>query len=305
VYYKYRLHINNNRLIVCKVGKAEQHIQYAPFGELTVSQLNSTFDSRYKFTAKEHDTETNYTYFGARYYDSDASIWLSVDPMADKAPNWSPYNYCWDNPINTIDRYGLWGEKKAHRKQERAASRVEKRGGYVTPVYKDNDIGEWGFKVSWHSYKEAGTVENGEPTITAYAGGEFIYENSRFKAWASFSFSRSKVGEALNKADIFAKDYLAPTIAKIHPASAPVDGFKTLFTGIDLNETKQEGAFNRVISPLISIATPFVSGLNAIGAINLSAKTAKTMDAIGTTNTVINGSQEGIRLYNEKHIIDE
>lgn len=249
--------------------------------------------------------ENNYNYFVARYYDSDLSVWLSVDPMADKAPNWSPYNYCWSNPINTIDKYGLWGEKKAHRKQERAASRVEKRGGYVTPVYKDNDIGEWGFKVSWHSYKEAGTVENGEATITANAGGEFIYENSRFKAWASFSFSRSKVGEALNKADIFAKDYLAPIIAKIHPASAPVDGFKTLFTGIDLNETKQEGAFNRVISPLSSIATPFVSGLNAIGAINLSAKTAKTMDAIGTTNTVINGSQEGIRLYNEKHIIDE
>ncbi len=31
------------------------------------------FDSRYKFTAKELDNETNYTYFGARYYDADFS----------------------------------------------------------------------------------------------------------------------------------------------------------------------------------------------------------------------------------------
>ena len=55
----------------------------------------NSLDSRYKSTAKELDNElrsnrrtplkiinsvrqTNYTYFGARYYDSEASIWLSV-----------------------------------------------------------------------------------------------------------------------------------------------------------------------------------------------------------------------------------
>ncbi|HRC79633.1 MAG TPA: hypothetical protein PLK25_08005 [Bacteroidales bacterium] len=32
------------------------------------------FDTRYKFTAKELDNETSYTYFGARYYDSDLFI---------------------------------------------------------------------------------------------------------------------------------------------------------------------------------------------------------------------------------------
>jgi len=25
-----------------------------------------------------------YSYFGARYYDPESSVWLSVDPMADK-----------------------------------------------------------------------------------------------------------------------------------------------------------------------------------------------------------------------------
>jgi len=59
-------------------------INIKPFGELFVSQRNTSFDSRYKFTAKELDNETNYTYFGARYYDSDISIWLSVDPMAQE-----------------------------------------------------------------------------------------------------------------------------------------------------------------------------------------------------------------------------
>jgi len=62
-----------------------------PFGELFVSLRNTSFDSRYKFTAKEMNNEKNYSYFGTRYYDSDLSVWLSVDPLADKAPGWSPF----------------------------------------------------------------------------------------------------------------------------------------------------------------------------------------------------------------------
>ncbi|HOB26602.1 MAG TPA: RHS repeat-associated core domain-containing protein [Bacteroidales bacterium] len=57
-------------------------------------------------TAKELDNETSYTYFGARYYDSELSGWLSVDPMSDKYPSLSPYAYCANNPIILIDPDG-------------------------------------------------------------------------------------------------------------------------------------------------------------------------------------------------------
>jgi RHS repeat-associated protein len=60
----------------------------------------------YKFTGKERDEETGYDYFGARYYDSDLSQWLSVDPMSDKYPSLSAYNYCAGNPLNAIDPNG-------------------------------------------------------------------------------------------------------------------------------------------------------------------------------------------------------
>lgn len=36
---------------------------------------------------QEKDSETGYYYFGARYYNSDLSLWLSVDQMADKYPS--------------------------------------------------------------------------------------------------------------------------------------------------------------------------------------------------------------------------
>jgi len=66
----------------------------------------SVFSSSYTFSAKERDLETGYSYFGARYYDAGLSVWLSVDPMADKYPSLSPYQYCALNPIIIIDPRG-------------------------------------------------------------------------------------------------------------------------------------------------------------------------------------------------------
>ena len=59
------------------------------------------------FTGKERDSETGFSYFGARYYDSDILTgWLSVDPMADDFLYISPYNYCNWNPVKLKDPDG-------------------------------------------------------------------------------------------------------------------------------------------------------------------------------------------------------
>ena len=58
-------------------------------------------------TGKELDEETGYGYFGARYMDHELMTgWLSVDPMAEKYPNISPYAYCAWNPLKLIDHTG-------------------------------------------------------------------------------------------------------------------------------------------------------------------------------------------------------
>ncbi len=71
-----------------------------PFSHLRCPRVSHTF------SAKEKDTETGLSYFGARYYSSDLSIWLSVDPMAHKYPSLSPYVYCANNPIKLVDPNG-------------------------------------------------------------------------------------------------------------------------------------------------------------------------------------------------------
>ncbi|SHE86162.1 RHS repeat-associated core domain-containing protein [Flavobacterium fontis] len=64
------------------------------------------YNSPYKFSGKELDEETGLYYYGARYYDPKVSIWLSVDPLAEKFPEWSPYNYCLNNPVVLLDPDG-------------------------------------------------------------------------------------------------------------------------------------------------------------------------------------------------------
>ena len=57
--------------------------------------------------SEQRDEETEYNYHGARYYDADLlACWLSVDPLADKYPSMSPYNYCAWNPVKLVDPDG-------------------------------------------------------------------------------------------------------------------------------------------------------------------------------------------------------
>ena len=62
----------------------------------------------YLFNGKELDTETGLYYYGARYYDPRVSIFLNVDPLAEKTM--TPYTYTNNNPINLIDPTGMKSE---------------------------------------------------------------------------------------------------------------------------------------------------------------------------------------------------
>jgi len=106
-YWYHPDHLGSSSWITDSAGAAVQHLHYLPWGEDFVDQRINSFDGvRYTFSAKEKDSETGLSYFGSRYYSSDLSIWLSVDPMSDKYPSMSPYVYCANNPVKLVDPDG-------------------------------------------------------------------------------------------------------------------------------------------------------------------------------------------------------
>ena len=101
------------------------------------------------FTGKERDSETGFSYFGARYYDSDLMTgWLSVDPMADKYPNLSPYAYCALNPIRLVDpdgkkiKYAHGTSEEFKKKFEVTIKYMNSKGtaGILAELEKRNEI---------------------------------------------------------------------------------------------------------------------------------------------------------------------
>ena len=128
-YFYHPDHLGSSSWITDSAGNAIQHLYYLPWGEDFVNQRTTNYAARFTFSAKEKDSETGLSYFGARYYSSDLSIWLSVDPQASKYPSLSPYSYCANNPIKLVDSDGeAWetpeDEKKANEMKNKAIEQI-------------------------------------------------------------------------------------------------------------------------------------------------------------------------------------
>ncbi len=105
-YFYHSDHLGSSSLITDATGALVQHIEYVPFGETFIDERNGSWHTPYLFNAKERDEETGLYYYHARYYDSRRSVWLSVDPLAEKKLWMTSYNYCSNNPIVRVDPDG-------------------------------------------------------------------------------------------------------------------------------------------------------------------------------------------------------
>jgi RHS repeat-associated protein len=113
--YQYFLkdHLGNTRITLSQNGGIVQEDAYYPFGMQMsgLSQQNGTdMPNKYLYNGKElqDDFDLDWYDYGARFYDAQIGRWHVVDPLADDAPSWSPYNAMWNNPILNVDSDGCW-----------------------------------------------------------------------------------------------------------------------------------------------------------------------------------------------------
>ena len=106
LYFYHPDHLGSTSYVTDAAGSPTQFLSYNPYGETLLDEHTVSFDSPYKFNAKELDSETGLYYYGARYYDPSLSLWYGVDALTEKYNSISPYSYCFANPIRLVDPDG-------------------------------------------------------------------------------------------------------------------------------------------------------------------------------------------------------
>ncbi|MGD9493428.1 MAG: RHS repeat-associated core domain-containing protein [Bacteroidales bacterium] len=128
------------------------------------------------------DNTTGFSYFGARYYDSDLSVWLSVDPLADKYPSMSPYMYCAGNPVVLFDSDG----RKIKPVGESATKAMNYFGNKYGPL----------LQITTDQDKTSGTADDGVYYSRAYFSDRAAFDESFNKGLSDGTYTKKDREEA-------------------------------------------------------------------------------------------------------------
>ena len=126
MYFYHPDHLGSSSYITDREGRITQHTEYIAFGGVLFEEHSTSKTMPYLFNGKELDSETNLTYFGARYLDMKTSLWLNTDPLSGYNPiqetehyidgqhnggiynpmNMATYSYTYQNPVIYVDPNG-------------------------------------------------------------------------------------------------------------------------------------------------------------------------------------------------------
>jgi len=101
---------NVTDLIDAATGTTSGQFEYGPFGEVIRATGPSAKANPFRFSTKYTDDETDFLYYGFRYYNSIAGKWPNRDPYGERG-GLNLYGFVDNDPINVVDLFGLYTAK--------------------------------------------------------------------------------------------------------------------------------------------------------------------------------------------------
>ena len=114
VRYQFGNHLGSASLEVDDAGAVISYEEYFPYGSTSyqaVDQDIKAASKRYRYTGKERDEETGFTYHGARYCSPWLGRWISPDPSG-LADGTNLFCYVHNDPVKFYDPTGRGAETK-------------------------------------------------------------------------------------------------------------------------------------------------------------------------------------------------
>ena len=114
VTYNHEDHLGSSNIRTDATGSVIKSIEYLPFGEKR-TQSGSYNTIKNRFTGQYEDEESDLYYYQQRYYDPTLSRFITADPLyleemekrGTDAQETNVYAYVRNNPLNSIDPFGL------------------------------------------------------------------------------------------------------------------------------------------------------------------------------------------------------
>jgi RHS repeat-associated protein len=98
--------VGSLRVVANADGNVVKQTTYDSYGNI-ISDSDPSFNVPFGFAGGLHDRDTNLVRFGYRDYDPDIGRWTAKDPLFFDGQDTDIYGYVFNDPINSVDQYGL------------------------------------------------------------------------------------------------------------------------------------------------------------------------------------------------------